>query len=143
MINSITFGEVSGLRQSPATPGQVGPSGAGFAQELQQALTRPPDLHFSAHALQRLEDRGIDLTASARERLSQGLDAAAAKGARETLLVMDGVGFVASVPNRTIITVMEPGGGEPSVFTNIDSAVMVPGEATASSQSKSNGLDLF
>jgi hypothetical protein len=38
---------------------------------------------------------------------------------------MDGKALVASVPNRTIITVVVPPEGDTTVFTNIDSAVVV------------------
>jgi flagellar operon protein len=48
-----------------------------------------------------------------------------AKGSKEALLVMDRLTLVLGVPNRTVITVMEPHERENTVFTNIDSVVMV------------------
>lgn len=143
MINEVSLDVLRGPIQAPAPPRPTDPKGSSFSAELRDALSGPGDVRFSAHAVARLEARGIGLSESDRARISQAFDAAAAKGAREALLVMDGIGMVVSVPNRTVITVLEPEGTEPAVFTNIDSAVLVPGEASASPQSKPKGLDLI
>ncbi len=83
-------------------------------------------MKFSAHAQKRLHDRNIQLSDADRARISESTTLAAAKGAREALLVMDRLALVVGVPSRTVITVMEPQAGDPAVFTNIDSVVMVP-----------------
>jgi len=96
------------------------PSGA-FAGELASA-----ELRFSAHAQKRLHDRNIQLSESDRARIAESTNLAAAKGSREALLLMDRLALVVGVPSRTVITVMEPRAGDPAVFTNIDSVVVVP-----------------
>jgi flagellar operon protein len=60
------------------------------------------------------------------ERLHAAVDKAAGKGSRETLVLMDNqLAFVVSVRNRTVITAMDGATVKDSVFTNIDSAIVV------------------
>lgn len=58
-------------------------------------------------------------------RLAGGVNRAAAKGARESLVLMDDKAFVVSVRNRTVITAVDGENMKENVFTNIDSAVIV------------------
>ncbi|MBM3288627.1 MAG: hypothetical protein FJY92_00605 [Candidatus Hydrogenedentes bacterium] len=113
----------------PAPPiAKAGP--AGFADVLSAQMRGAAGVRFSAHASQRLADRRIALTQSDEASLSRAVDKAAAKGARETLLLMDKLAFIVSVPNRTVITAMPQHELGDTVFTNIDSAVVVaPGAA--------------
>ncbi len=97
-----------------------------FAGELATAQASIGEMRFSAHAQKRLLDRNIHLSESDRARITESTNLAAAKGSRETLVLMDRLALVVSVPSRTVITVMEPHAGDPSVFTNIDSVVVVP-----------------
>ena len=57
-------------------------------------------------------------------RLEDGVSRAAAKGAREALVLVDGTAFVVSVRNRTVITAVGADQMRDRVFTNIDSAVI-------------------
>ena len=58
-------------------------------------------------------------------RLKQGVAQAAAKGSKESLLMKDGVAFVVSIKNQTVITAVDAASMKGNVFTNIDSAVIV------------------
>ena len=82
-------------------------------------------LTFSGHAADRLRSRQIGFTPGQQRRLSNALDTAAAKGAGETLVLMDGLALVVSVPNRTVITVARQAELADRVFTGIDSAVVL------------------
>lgn len=118
MIHPIQF-ESAG---QPARTAAVAPkTGGNFAGELANA-----ELKFSAHAQKRLHDRNIQISDADRARIAESANLAAAKGAREALLLMDRLALVVGVPTRTVITVVEPQAGDPAVFTNIDSVVMVP-----------------
>ncbi len=97
--------------------------GKSFAEELNQASASEP-LQFSRHALARVERRGIELDKSTLGRLSQGVDRAASKGSRDSLVLVDGTAFVVSVSNRTVITAVGSEHMKDNVFTNIDSAVI-------------------
>ena len=81
-------------------------------------------MRFSAHALQRAERRGIDLSPVTLGRLNDGVDRAAGKGARASVVFVDQTAFVVSVPNRTVITAVDREHMKQQVFTNIDSAVI-------------------
>ena len=82
-------------------------------------------LKLSAHAKTRLESREIVLDAEAWERVMDGVDRAAAKGSRESLVLVDDVALIVSVKNRTVITAVDQARLKESVFTNIDSALIV------------------
>jgi len=120
---------------SPDAPRKSGQAGASFADALAQAgsptqagvLTQAggaQQLQFSKHALARVERRGINLDASTLGRLSQGVQRAASKGSRDSLVLVDGTAFVVSVSNRTVITAVGSEHMKDNVFTNIDSAVI-------------------
>jgi flagellar operon protein len=98
-------------------------SGRSFADALAQA-GKAGDLQFSKHALARVQRRGIELDQGTLGRLSQGVDRAAGKGSRDSLVLVDGTAFVVSVSNRTVITAVGSEHMKDNVFTNIDSAVI-------------------
>ena len=108
---------------SPA-PQRQQTGGPSFADALKGA-TGSDDLKVSGHAQSRLQSRGIEMDGTAWDRVKEGVDRAAAKGARESLVLMDDVALVVSVKNRTVITVVDKASLKESVFTNIDSAVIV------------------
>lgn len=108
-----------GAASSPA-PLADAPSGS-FGSLL---AGRSAGVTFSKHALQRLERRGIALDPAAMQRLGDGVDRVAAKGSRETVVLVDRVAFVVSVPSRTVITAVGQDQMRSHVFTNIDSAVL-------------------
>jgi flagellar operon protein len=100
------------------------PTGPAFADVLSQTTQKATAVKFSAHALQRVERRGIDLSPATLGRLNEGLDRAAGKGARASVVFVDSTAFVVSVPNRTVITAVDRDHMKQQVFTNIDSAVI-------------------
>jgi len=96
-----------------------------FESVLQTTVDRGVGLKFSAHAKERLALRNIDLSSEDVARMTDAVNKAAAKGARQSLLVMDNQAFIVSVTNRTVITALDGGSMRENVFTNIDSAVIV------------------
>ena len=126
------------LSPAPAPQGK-----AAFANVLRAQLGQSEPVHFSAHAQQRLDSRAIRLTPDDNTRIARAVDQAAAKGARESLLLMDKVALVVSVPNRTVITALGPDESANTVFTNIDSAVVVPGAPATLPIETLNGPDPF
>jgi len=126
------------LHSSPLGP--VGPAGAphqpphlrpvapttgpAFREVLGSQLAQSGEVRFSGHALERLERRGIAVDAATLGRLNDGVARAASKGARDSLVLVDGTAFVVSVTNRTVITAVDREHMREHVFTNIDSAVI-------------------
>jgi flagellar operon protein len=103
-------------RQPPAAG-----EGQSFADALQQASG---SLQFSKHALDRVQRRGIELNGQMLQRLNEGVNRAASKGSRDSLVLVDGTAFVVSVNNHTVITAVGSEHMKDNVFTNIDSAVI-------------------
>lgn len=99
--------------QAPAT------GGVDFGTILQDQLK------LSGHAQTRMQSRNIEVDAAQWNRVMEGVEKAAAKGAKESLVMVDDVAMVVSVKNRTVITMVEKANLKDNVFTNIDSAVIV------------------
>ncbi|MBC7347663.1 MAG: hypothetical protein H5U00_09495 [Clostridia bacterium] len=97
---------------------------AEFGRILQETMAGEA-VHFSQHALARLERREIALSFQDMERLRGAISLAAGKGARESLILLDDLALVVSITNRTVITALKGLEKKERVFTNIDSAVIV------------------
>jgi flagellar operon protein len=108
------------LKQQPVS----GIPGSSFDAIFQEKLTGELELKFSAHALKRLESRKISLNGNDLDRLKEAVNRADAKGAKESLILMDQLALVVSVRNRTVITAVDGDSMKENVFTNIDSAVI-------------------
>jgi len=87
-----------------------------FAKELDS-------VKFSAHAQSRLNSREMNLSDTEMARLESAVNQAEQKGGNESLVLMDEKAFIVSVPNRTVITVVNKNNLDSNVITNIDSAV--------------------
>jgi flagellar operon protein len=115
---AITPGPLDIAATRPVADPVRGPS---FGDVLAQKTAQ---VEFSGHALQRVRRRGIELDPSTIERLQTGVERAAGKGARESVVFVDNTAFVVSVRNRTVITAVDRDHMKDHVFTNIDSAVI-------------------
>jgi flagellar operon protein len=82
-------------------------------------------LKFSQHAEQRLQQRGIELLPDQLARISKAVDQAAAKGAKDSLVLFQDIAMIVNVPNRTVVTAMDGNSMKEHIFTQIDSAVVV------------------
>jgi len=81
-------------------------------------------LKFSAHAVERIKERRIEMDEDRMRRLMGAVKEARERGARETVVIIDGIALVVSVENRTVITAVEPRKEGRNVFTQIDSVVL-------------------
>lgn len=97
-------------------------AGVEFRRALLDAQRRTGEVRLSAHARHRLAQRDITLTPADMERVSKAVDRLASKGGREALVLMDSVGLILDVKNRTVVTAIGQQGLQEHVFTNIDSA---------------------
>ena len=103
------------------TTGAQAPAGPSFAELLARQTGAPK---FSRHALERLQRRGITLDQPTLGRLTDGVQRAAGKGSRDSVVFVDGTAYVVSVKNNTVITAVGSEHMRQQVFTNIDSAVI-------------------
>lgn len=109
-------------KPSPAT--RQGAS-ASFDSIFSQKIKDQKSIEFSNHAIQRLEKRGIQLSGEDLNRLSSAVQKAKAKGANESLILMNDIAYIVNVPNQKVITAVDRSSMGDNVFTNIDSAVIV------------------
>ena len=101
--NTENAGDASGANPIPGDPGSGGPE---IGQRHQGIRTRGDAF-------------------DGKEALSEAMDKADAKGAKESLMLYKDIAFIASIRNRTLITAVDPRDSKENVFTNIDSAVIV------------------
>lgn len=116
----ITQVERRGSSAQPAT----GPGQATAFDSLLQSKLATPEVKFSRHATERLQQRSIDVSAAQVQRLNQAVAQLESKGGRDSLVLLDNLAMVVSVKNQTVVTVAEQQQLQNQIFTNIDSAVI-------------------
>jgi flagellar operon protein len=94
------------------------------AKAISAVTPKEAPIAFSKHARQRLDARDIQLGPDQSQRLARAISAASSRGARQSLVVLDGVALVVNVQDRKVVTALEADKGSNKVFTNIDSAVV-------------------
>ena len=82
-------------------------------------------IKFSAHAMQRLNERKINFDSDMMAKMNDAITKAHSKGVQDTLILTDKAALIVSVPNRTVITAMDRNQLSGNVFTNIDGAVII------------------
>jgi flagellar operon protein len=123
VMRPIQIGSITPNNIQPATKPVI--NGPSFDSLLQQQLAEQTDIKFSAHALKRLESRQLSLDNQDMALLKDAVNRVEAKGAKESLILMDQMALVVSIKNRTVITAVDSNNLKENVFTNIDSAVIV------------------
>ena len=101
----------------------------GFGSLLKQQLdardTGTQPVNFSRHALERAEERGIELTQTLMEKLADSVEKAQEKGATNILAIDDSRAFIINIPYGRVITMMSQEEMKENIFTNIDGAVLL------------------
>jgi flagellar operon protein len=116
-----------------ASPAARAPASEGSFAETLRRMREPaaPPFTVSAHAAERIEQRGIPLTDADRASITDALGRLDEKGARDALLLRADAAFVVNVPNRTVVTALGQHDLNDRVFTGIDSAfVLDPSSST-------------
>ncbi len=83
------------------------------------------ELKFSKHAMDRVEQRGIEITDKLMGELTNAVDKARVKGAKDIVIINDRSAFIVNVPNNTVVTTMAGNEMKDNIFTKIDSAVII------------------
>jgi len=107
------------------TAGKVTGRTTSFKESLDREIRRQEGIKLSAHAEKRLRQYNISLAPEDLVKIDRALQTAAAKGARDSLIIYGDIALIASVPNRTVVTAVEGRPAGEQVFTNIDSAVII------------------
>lgn len=82
-------------------------------------------LTFSQHAIERLRSRNLQLSDQDLTKINDAVARVAKKGAKESLVYCNDIALVVSVQNKTVITAMDGKSARNTIFTNIDSAVII------------------
>lgn len=126
MNESVKIGQLYPHAIHPAVQTARTSAAAGSkAENSFQSILDQKVLKFSHHAQVRLEQRGIRLASEQIAKIETAIDKAAAKGAKESLMLMNDLAFIVNIKNRTIVTAMDGHSMRDNVFTQIDSAVVI------------------
>lgn len=71
-----------------------------------------------------MQHRGLEVNAGTLQRLTDSVQRAESKGAKNTLILIGDLAFVVSIENRKVVTVADQSALQDRVFTNIDSVVI-------------------
>lgn len=121
--NGPSFGDtLQALQQN----NQVGANQLVGKLQLDSAAKPPVDgVKFSNHAVERMMSRGISFKPEQMAKLNDAIGRAAAKGSKDSLILMDETALIVSVKNKTVVTVMDKQALKENVFTNIDSTIVM------------------
>ncbi len=121
---SVTTGTAVGT--AGVAPQTAENAGESFADALREKIAEKQGVEFSKHAMQRLSERSIDITSGdTLDRLNKGVEIAADKGSNDALVLVGTNAFVVSVKNNKVITTIPQEELKGSIFTNIDSTVII------------------
>ncbi|RBP95251.1 flagellar operon protein [Cytobacillus firmus] len=96
-----------------------------FSAHLQTALQTEGNLIVSKHAKQRLEQRGIHISAERWKQIEDKVQEARDMGVKESLVLLDNAALVVSAKNNTVITAMDRKEARTQIFTNIDGTIIL------------------
>lgn len=100
--------------------------GPSFETLLQKQLEQNNNgLQFSKHAQERVAQREIPITEDLLTGLTDAVAKARAKGAKDVVILDAQNAFIVNIPNNIVVTAMDGKEMKESVFTNIDSAVII------------------
>jgi flagellar operon protein len=119
-INGINVPFIPIVTREDAPVRQIDKSSDSFQNIFSDELEK---IKISNHAAKRLEARNIQLNETEMNKLKNAVDKAEAKGAKDSLVMMDQTAFIVNIPNRTVITALSMAESKENVFTNIDSVV--------------------
>lgn len=117
-IGQITSAQALKLQHAAQTQVQ-------FGDILQQKIGERRDVQFSKHAVQRVQERGIEMTDNLLNDLNHAIQKAREKGAKDVVVIGEKGAFIVNVPNNVVVTTMSGAEMKENIFTNIDSAVLM------------------
>jgi flagellar operon protein len=120
-VNGITVPFLPVIQDRKSTESNIKSSTDSFDIIFQKELSK---LKFSGHAMKRLEARNIKLSENELSKIKTAMEKAEAKGAKDSLIMMDDKAFIINIPNKTVITAMSISEDSDNIFTNIDSVVL-------------------
>ncbi len=130
-LESLKPAQTVPVKTPTSLPGQ-GPSfedTLSKATDLQPQRVKAPGklegIKFSNHAVDRMRTRGISYGPDDIAKINDAVGRAAAKGSKDSLILMNDSALIVSVKNNTVVTVMDKNALKENVFTNIDSTIVL------------------
>ena len=96
-----------------------------FKDILSEKVNPKESFILSKHAKDRLQSRNISLNEQDMKNINEGINKASEKGCNNSVILYKDTALVASIKNRTVITVMDKSSSKDNIFTNIDSVVLL------------------
>ncbi len=96
-----------------------------FGDLLKDKVLKNSNLTLTKHAVNRVEERQIDMSDENIDRLSEGVKIAEEKGLHAPLILIDRTAFIINLKNRAVVTTMNGDDLKNNAFTNIDGTVIV------------------
>jgi len=122
VLDPSRIGKQSAQKDSTQQVGKTPSFGEVLEKKIQETNT---EIRFSAHAIDRIQQRSVALTVDELSRLSDGMKQVQEKGAQNSLILVDETAFVVSAKNSTVVTAVDNARNASRVFTNIDSVAIV------------------
>lgn len=123
-INSQNLNAITLNNQAIKTSVQPTTKDLSFSQILQDKVNQT-NLKYSKHADLKMKSLGIARNSNLEHQLEEATSKARGKNIKEGLMLTKDYGFVVSVKNNTVITVVNLNDMKDNVFTNIDGAVII------------------
>lgn len=123
ILSRLGSSKVFGLENSLTKVNRIGRD-LSFSEVLRARLEQEAGVKFSAHAMDRLNERGIILEQDELSRLSGAVSKAKEKGVNDSLILINDKAFIVSIKNQTVVTAMAGDSTRNKVFTNIDSTLI-------------------
>lgn len=96
-----------------------------FNKTLEAAVRQQSGVKFSAHAMERLQQRNLKLQDADLSKINDAMDKARKKGINSSLVLFGDLALIASIKNNTIVTAVDTKAMKDHVFTGIDGAVII------------------
>ena len=123
ILSKLGSSDIIGLKNSLTKINRIGRD-LSFSEVLRARLEQKAGVKFSAHAMNMLNERGINLEKEEISRLSGAVTQADEKSVNDSLILINDMAFIVSIKNRTVVTAMTGDSIKDNVFTNIDSTVI-------------------
>lgn len=114
---------VTGKTQKPVKASQLAQTP--FSLHLQSAIQSKSSLTLSKHASERLQQRGIDISAERWNKIEEKVKQAKDKGVSDSLVLLKDAALIVSAKNNTVITAMGRQEAEEQIFTNINGTIVM------------------
>lgn len=114
---------VSGKSQKAVKASQLAQTP--FSLHLQSAIQSKSSLTLSKHASERLQQRGIDISAERWNKIEEKVKQAKDKGVSDSLVLLKDAALIVSAKNNTVITAMGRQEAEEQIFTNINGTIVM------------------